>query len=403
MVTPMIGASGPTGGGLSTSATNRVPFFESSVGSSYGASDGRGSPIAIPGTVSKLSVRMPAGIGTGTYTVFVNKGSAGSGTAANTALTCAPVGSPAVCSDSTHSFSVVAGDVLSIEFVPATTPTANTVIQWSAIFTSTNNGESFIVSPYSSLASASAVNYQGFAASLNPNATENIVSSVVATGGTIDHLYVNASTSPGAAKSYAVALCKNGTCTSSPNCSITGAGGAASLSCNDLVTAGLAVVAGDTISVQITPTGTPTTSGIQAGFRWVPTTAGEALAFNSNAGTSGNVNQFLNFNGNGPGATETNFYTYAPSTSFTVKKLQVVQSTAPGGTATHTITMRANAASVGTPGSLACTMTSALTSCSDSTNSYSTSAADLLALLSSAANSPAAMTYLKIGTVMTVP
>ena len=78
---------------------------------------------------------------------------------------------------------------------------------------------------------------------------------------------------------------------------------------------------------------------------------------------------------------------------------------APGGSSTRTVTARAGngtQSSVGTPGNLACTVTSAATTCSDTTNVY-TSAANALLNWSNAVSGVQAAATLSIGSVVTVP
>lgn len=392
MVTPFLVASGGTGAGPSTTVQNFAPAMMANSIAVYSTTDVRGTPIAVPGTINTLSVRFPSGVGTGSYTITLDKN------AVATALTCT-ISSGTTCSDSTHSASFAAGDTVSWSITPASSPTSNTAVQISALFTGTNNGESFIMSPFSGSASATLVNFMGFS-QFQPSTTEANASSLVATGGTIDQLYAVAGVPPGGAgKSYNIALCHNGACTSSPNCNIINA----ATTCNDLLTSPITVAAGDTISLQITPTSTPAAASIWAGLRWTPTIPGEALVFQASASVpSGNSNQFTNLNGSGVGATEANFFNIAES-SFTLKKLRALQSTAPGGTASRAITVRAGSASVGTPGNLSCTITSAITACNDPTNSYTAATNDLLDLLVIGTNTPAVVTFYKTGAVMTVP
>lgn len=403
MVTPMLAASGNTGTGPSNSATNYSSFYQSNASSApwNAAGQNRGIPIPIPGVVSNFIARTPVTV-TGSYAFTVFKGTAGSGTSSATAITCS-VSSSTPCQDNTNTASVSSGDTIVLQSVPTGTPTAVAAMQWSAIFTSTNNGEGFLVFPWSSGASTSVVNYMGLNSLATPNATEVNASSVLPTAGSVDHLYVNGTGSPGAAKSYAIAVCKNGTCTSTPTCTLTGASGTASLSCNDTSTGAVSYSAGDTISIQITPSGTPGASQISASVRWIPTTAGEAVISMTGSATSGAGTTNANLSGSGFLALEANAANIVPAVNFTVKKMQWSVNTAVGGTS-RVFSLRSGAATVGTPGNVTCTMTSAQLTCSDLTNSFSTTTAGTLMNFQQVATGAVnAATWAKATAIVTVP
>jgi hypothetical protein len=406
MVTALLSASGNTAG-PSNSVVNYAPFVQSIAITSYnGTTATRDTPIASAGTINNLTIRVGNAVASGTWAFTLEKNDA------DTLLTCSITGSAQACADTTHSVSVVAGDVLSWKTDPGgTTPTAQTVLQIGTVFTSTNNGESFIQVPYGGGASTAAVQYQGVAP-IAPSATEVNVSSVVPTAGTLDQLYVWASTAPGASKNWTVTVYHGGSATSLV-CTMTGTG-SANQKCNDTNTGhAFTVAANDLISIRVCPgtesggvctVNTPGAANVTASLRWVPTVPGEAMYF-MNSATLGTVTTaaYANLNGGGfnNSGTEANNYDIAPNAA-TLKKLFIQQSTDPGNTITRTYTVRKNTASAG----ITCTITgngSTGTSCNDTSNSYLTSLNDTLDLQTTASNTTAAQSYVKAGIVAYIP
>ncbi len=80
-------------------------------------------PIAVAGTISKLFLRMSLAPGISNQTnVYVNKNGSG------TAVGCVISDSAVTCNDSTHSFSVAAGDLVDVEVVMQGNAGASTVV-----------------------------------------------------------------------------------------------------------------------------------------------------------------------------------------------------------------------------------------------------------------------------------
>lgn len=396
MVTPLFvdtNVNGP-----SNSATNYIGF----TGGSFSATQVlREATFAGNGAVGNLRVNFPTALAGGTtYDICLVK----NGSATCTALTCQITSASTGCNDTTHTVAVSAGDFLAWKIVPTGTPNAQTTIQVAATFTSTANGESFLSSPYLAAASASATNYTILGSSSTWEATEANQSGIIPAAGVIDQLYVStAGTAPGAAKSIAVTIIKNGAPTSL-TCTLTGTGSGSGVTfCTDTNTGhAFSVAAGDLVSIQTVPTGTPSVGNMSFSVRFVPTTPGEAIYMNVAQALSTSSARYLAAAGRTNSATENNALNVVP-VALTWKKLYAAEDVAPGGAANRAIINRTGTGSGQSNGTMTCTITSAITSCSDLVNSYSASAGDFINYLETPTSTPAAVVYFKNSSVMTVP
>jgi hypothetical protein len=158
-------------------------------------------------------------------------------------------------SDTTHSFSVAAGDLISIRCTPTSTPTS-VAAGFGLLFTPTTDGESFhsmntLVSP-----SSSATNYQsptgtGATSWNTTEANRNHPFGPV----TIKAMFVGCSTAPGAAKSFTYTLRKASADTSTP---VAVAISGASQTTNSLTGITETFTQGQKIALKSVPSGTPT-------------------------------------------------------------------------------------------------------------------------------------------------
>lgn len=383
--------------GLSTSVPSYVSIGMSSAFAAYTSLVGtRRSPIAIPGTMTNLTANFVQGVGTGTWTVTIQKGTS-STSSTDTALTCT-VSSGTSCSDTSDTVLFAAGDDVEIKITPnGSVPATNTNIQVSTSFTGQNLNEAFLFSPYSALVSTSVNEWQGFV-SLQPTATNDAgVASMVSTSGTIDQLYVRTQPAPGAGKTYQLTVFKNGVATGI-TCTVSGT----SPTCNDTNTShAVSLAIGDTISIQIAPGGTPTAAALMASVRWVPDVAKEVPLFGvANATPTGNVAEFLSIaEASGISTSEAAAQALVPI-GMTFKKLRVVRSSVPGGAASQLTQMRSGGVDAG---ALGCSITSATTLCTDNTDTYSPSVNSLVNWRVQGSGSPASYTYFRTGVVVTVP
>lgn len=386
MDTPLVGYSS-SANTPSTSATNYI--WLDSQNSTWNATEtARNAVIAIAGTISKLYVlhqTAPGGAASYAYTIMKN------GVA--TALTCTVSAAGTTAVDTSNSFSVVAGDLLSLRAVPSSTPTAPGNLTWTTMFTG-GVGESVLMGGTNGAISNTVTNYgsmQAFSNAANWNATEVNVSSVMPTAGVIKNLQVYSPVAPAAGKSYAYTIMKNGS-TTAVTCTMANTATTASDTSNTVTYA-----AGDTISIQAVPTGTPTAATPRFSVQWAPTTDGESLLlFGSstnmlNAGANYEVAAGLGLSS--WTATEANRKIVLQTC--TVKKLFVIASGTPGVATSYTISPRKNSAST----SITAQIANLATTANDTSNTSSFTQGDTLGLESTPAGTPTARA-LQAGMVM---
>ncbi len=154
---------------------------------------------------------------------------------------------------------------------------------------------------------------------------------------TLDYFYGALSGSPGVGKSYAFTVYKNGTST---GVTFTISDSAVD---NSDTTHSASFVQGDTISVEVVSTGTPTTRIPGWSFRCTPTTNGNSPQWASAASWS-NATRYQFGGGIGGNRTvESDVNVYAP-VAFSVTDLGVNSDTQPGGAASRIVTFRKNGA-----------------------------------------------------------
>jgi hypothetical protein len=356
MSTPLL-FPGNTANNPSATAINYVPLFGGSGVNNYTAgSTTKPTVNAVAGNISNLQAYFPVDPTTASssYDIILVIG----GT--KKALTCNIAAGSHSCSDTTHLVATSPGDLLGWEICPSTVgntltcpnatgsavPSAQTTpIQISAVFTSTQGQESFITGgAISSNAATNAVNYSGFGAQGLWNATENLYSSVMPTGGTIDHLYVTMTAAAGSSASYDYTVFLNGVA-SALTCTATNP----ATTCTDL-THSVALVAGDTISIAACPSNTatctagsaPTARGANVSVRWVPTTSNLAVIFDTPTTNPGTGATAVWLNGAGAAvatATEANVPNLVPI-GMTINNLRIAQCPGPGAAVTRTETLR---------------------------------------------------------------
>lgn len=248
-------------------------------------------------------------------------------------------------SDNSDTVSFAAGDLISISVTPTGTPTLPTLSLWNFIADSgathyshllggaqTTTGLSTTVPSYANISGAS--NGTG-----TWNATQNLNEIVVPTTGTINNLFVKSDTAPGTATSFAVAIIQNGSATAL-SATVSGTNTTA----ND-TSDSFSVAAGDTISVQITPTGTPTVGRYVWGMQFTPTNPGESFFGFGNSNTPSNTATTyeipLSVGNNGYNSTEAARQLAIGDTTITA--IYGLFLTPPGLAASRTLTMRQNA------------------------------------------------------------
>jgi hypothetical protein len=242
-------------------------------------------------------------------------------------------------SDTSNSISFVAGDLISISVVPSGTPTAFGIHYWDIECNA--NGQT-IIGGNGNTPSNSVANYsvaQG-GSSVPWTATETDVQIVCPTAGTLSNLYAKLAGTPSSGTNYALTLQKNG------------ADSALTTTIADLTTAGndttnsVTVAAGDTLSMKLAPTNTPTARAAWWGIQFTPTTDGESFFGFGNASlpATASTNYEQGFYG---GVANANWNASEPTgTGYigpqTLKNMYIKLITAPGGAASRAFTVRNN-------------------------------------------------------------
>ncbi len=250
--------------------------------------------------------------------------------------------------------------------------------------------DSFFIGVTNSNPSTSATNYLAVDGKMGAwSATENQVSQVIPHSLTISNLRLDCVTAPGAGKSYTYTVQKNGADTALT----VQISGTSPLTQTDS-THSVAFAAGDTISLKSVPAGSsPTSPGGLSVTMMQSSASGQAILFGLGSSQI-SASTFMSPTGGSSNSSETAVYAPVP-TDGTVSNLWVKTDVDPGGSATWTVTMRRNAASISPAISAIITAGQSadanghITS-SDTTNTRAYTAGEQIAIRAAAANSPAA-------------
>ena len=349
-----------------------LPACGTSAGSTSPGSD-RNNVVPCSGTIDQLYVSGPAAPGAGksiTYTLLVN------GVAS--ALTCTISGaSQTANSDTTHSVSVSAGDLISIQGTPSGTPTWTSPIRTSMRFASSD--ASYPLFGMSNTVQNNSTCWSAWDGSQIDFSAGEGTRTYLAGGGTIKAFYVwfpNAITTG----SYTVALEINGVVSGTVTVTIT-TGNVASVT-------GLSVLfnAGDKISLRYTRSGTPNsnTGNITHALLITPANAGEFLvnglcSQGSPSASATNYNTYIK--DQAWGATESSFQLVCPCpVVFRNLTVKCVTSPSPG---TFTFKFRNG----GNDGHQSVTCSNANTT-SDSNSKDACKTGDLVSISSTPASTP---------------
>lgn len=130
-----------TGSSRATTVSNSATEFNGLQGCAAGNATeaNRDQVMPAPGVISKLHVDLNGAPAAGkSYAVTIRKAGA------DQTLTCTVSDSGTNCSDASNSFSVVAGDIVSVKFVPTGTPTAQ-IARWAMRWVPTTDGNAVIL------------------------------------------------------------------------------------------------------------------------------------------------------------------------------------------------------------------------------------------------------------------
>lgn len=239
-------------GGFGVGPTNAAYFpVDGMAQTDPGTFNGGRQVCATAGTIKKLYVNLdaaPGGVQTRTLTVYQN-GSA-------TALTVTITGAATTGNDTTHSFTVAAGDTLALRDEESASAT-NANVNWGMTFLADTDNEFPILAGTTSSPSDSSTSW-GVINQIN-QLTFSITESdrlSIGRASWIKNMYVNVVTAPASGKSWAFTLRDN-----AANTAISATIANTATTANDSEAAGVAIANFDNLGFQIVPSGTPTATG----------------------------------------------------------------------------------------------------------------------------------------------
>lgn len=258
---------------------------------------------------------------------------------ADTALS-VTVADDATTGSSSAEVAVAAGDRISFIAKPTGTPAA---LRVSSIceFRPTTSGQTVLgMSNTAGVNIGAATNYGGLLGVASFSTTESQRYMVMPCAGTIKHLWVRLNTGVGAGNTRTFDVSINGSSVGSP---------AVTFSDGDADTKGdatteIAVVAGDTVSIRHTLTGTPTASIAAWGLGFIPDTPGDFVIVARPSMPSGTDTRYVGACG-AQGATSTEGETQTIGRSdYTLKAAYIKTSAAVGGGKSYDINFREDGA-----------------------------------------------------------
>ena len=330
--------------GLDVAATNYLPITGQMTSSSDSTTEAEvQSVISEAGTLKRMVITLSAAPGTdNSYAFKIYKNGVG------TALTVTISGTSTtgtIAADVT----VAAGDRLSIEYIPTSTPTTSNADIWIEFQPTTANNFTYPCGFGVTQISAAPQHcglLSGSAASGAPGTDSEATRSVSPIAGTITKFYVKVATAPGAGKSWTFEILVNGVEDATAEVIIGETDTAVNVT--DLA---IAVAAGDYLTFQLkTETGVATaTRAMSAAVTFVPTTPGQfAICTQADSGGTSTVAAFYGFYGKADvsvdyNGTETAVQRTVP-TKLRAKALYARITTAPGASGdTYTFRSRVGA------------------------------------------------------------
>lgn len=367
----------------SNSATNYNFFNATQYGYIWGTTElFNVVPFAVDVTSFYVEIDVAPGSGK-SWTFKVRKNGADTGatvTISNTSTSGTYTGS---------AVSFAAGDKISISSVPSGTPAAIDKVWWNTTVESASAGQP-LLGQIAAAPSIAVSTYMTLCGGSNPSGTENNYIIIAPTSGTLSGLRVLLPTAPGTGKSWTITVRKNGSA-------------AFSLSVADTNTTGYnstdstTIAAGDTLSIQFTPFGSPTGTGVGPswGLLFTPDTNGEnILGFSSSTAISTsatNYNVEMGYVDAGWSTTESSRQVVLPAS--TLKKMYLRWQTAPGSSKSYDFTVRKNTADT----SMTVNSTGTSQTTGNITVDVSVSQGDKLSLKSVPTSTPTAPGYFNMG------
>lgn len=335
---------------------------------------------ASAGTFSKFRVNLLTAPGSGnsyTFTILKNGSSTG--------VTVAISGTATTGSDLSNTFTVVAGDMINVEAVPASTPTQPDGFRCSLVFSSDTAGESMLFANSVSTLLTTTTKYLSFGGSIpGGTTTESLAQIVIPTDGTLKNLVVNLQNAPGGIQTRTFTIYKNG----SPELLLVTITGVATQG-SDLGVTTVDVAPGDVISIRADASASAADSHAYVGLTFLADTAGEFIIAASPTGNLDNGNvEYTLITGGVPGDSPTETLKLSLTDAVTFKAIYVVLSGEPGAGNSYTFNLRDDIADAG----LSVAISDAATTGNTTGASVSVAAGSLIATSSTPASTPTTRT-----------
>lgn len=368
MLVPLLGTTNNTLAGSVTTnqwifpwGGSRASVLTAALGDTAG---GRACMLPIGGTLSNFFAELDIAPGTGrsfTFTVTKN------GT--DTALTFTITEPATSGSDTTHTVSCSAADIIEVRVTSSSTTNTTPKVKSSGMqFQPTNNQETFAgCATGKNSPSNSATNYIGL---WNTIANDVVWGTTIDIGhaslnsvaGTITALYIKERVAPGVGKSRQYQIYKNGSAEASSIVTISGTN-----TTGNVTGLSISVSAGDTLSLECIPSGTPTSAGgVCFGTAFTPTTDGETPLCGTVANTSYNSGSTERYHMTGADIFDNSDSTRQSKVpcNFILRNVRWELTNAPGSTKSFTFHSRIG----GADGNLTFTIADLATTGSDLTN-----------------------------------
>lgn len=344
--------------------------------------------MPLDGTFKNFYVRVNTAPSSGRSYVFtlVKNGS-------DTAITCTIADTATACEDITHTFTVVAGDTISLKATPSGTPTNPAGIHIGYQIETSGDISPVMGGSFTTSMATGSTEYLALGGQATPSGTLNLRDAPLPTAGVFSKLRVRTSTAPTSGKSYAFTLLKNGVDTA-VTCTISDT----ATDCNDASNS-VTFAADDLIALKSVPSGTPSAGLVTFGLEWNPTTAGETIqlfASGANMNTAGAARY------SSIGATSNTWNSVETSQSgivagaYTAKKFHAALNSSAGSGKSYNIRVRLNAAN----SALTLTIADTNTTASDDSTTQALVAEDELNSYSISSGSSPTSTAAKWGLVL---
>lgn len=329
---------GSSGSAINTAALRYVPL--DGIGTST-AEDGKSCPIPDSGDITYMKACLSAdpengaGVQSVVFTIRLNE--------ADAATTCTVSEGSTCCETSTGS-AYAAGDRIAIAMTPANTPAAANYTVVTHTVSDTAN-KMFLCANKEAAADTTTVEYYTFPMN-GSTTTENNAQTPFPFDTTFTGLYCASSAPASVGDTYTMTIMENGAAVSDIACAISGG---TAVDCNDTAST-LASVAGDTISLRVTPNSTPDAVIIGCGLGFTNTVGGFMLAGGSTSNYADAISTFYHaLNSNQSYSTTENTRTQQ-SAAITLRAAYGALFTAPDNGALeqgYTYTIRDDAAGTG--------------------------------------------------------